>query len=113
MSKNNRYCLLIDLKNDPELIKEYDDYHRNVWPEILNHHKGSGITSMDIYRAGNRLFMIMETRPDFSFEQKNRRDNASEIVQRWENLMARLQQPLPFSRPGEKWILMEKVFSLA
>ena len=24
-----KYCLALDLKNDPELIKEYEEYHKN------------------------------------------------------------------------------------
>ncbi|MFT4516330.1 MAG: L-rhamnose mutarotase, partial [Planctomycetota bacterium] len=24
----------IDLQDDPKLIEEYLDYHRNVWPEV-------------------------------------------------------------------------------
>lgn len=107
-----RYLLLIDLKDDPELIREYDNYHQNVWPEVLEHHKGSGILSMDIYRAGNRLIMIMEVGPDFSFEKKAQRDRNSEVIQRWEKLMSNLQQPLPFASIDEKWVLMQKVFSL-
>ena len=29
------YCLALDLKDDKILIAEYENYHRNVWPEIL------------------------------------------------------------------------------
>ena len=29
-----RYCLTLDLKDDAELIAEYEAYHREVWPEI-------------------------------------------------------------------------------
>ncbi len=29
-----QYCLACDLKDDENLIKAYDDYHQNVWPEI-------------------------------------------------------------------------------
>ena len=30
-----RYCLALDLIDDDHLIKEYETYHRQVWPEIL------------------------------------------------------------------------------
>lgn len=58
-----RYCLALDLHNDPELIKEYEDWHRNenIWPEIKQSLKDSGITNLEIYRTGNRLFMIMKS----------------------------------------------------
>ena len=31
-----RYCLALDLKDEPELIAAYDEYHRSVWPEVID-----------------------------------------------------------------------------
>jgi len=107
-----RYCLALDLKNDPALIAEYEAYHRKVWPEIEKSIKDSGIDNMEIYRTGNRLFMIMETKDDFSFENKSNADAVNIKVQEWEQLMWKYQQALPHSKPGEKWILMNKIFEL-
>jgi L-rhamnose mutarotase len=69
-----RYCLALDLVNDPALIAEYEDYHENVWPEIKESISTSGITDMEIYRFGNRLFMIMDTDANFSFDHKGAMD---------------------------------------
>jgi len=107
-----RFCLALELKNDPELIAEYETYHKNVWPEIIDSIKQSGILQLEIYRIMNRLFMIMETSEDFSFEKKSASDSANEKVQHWENLMWNYQQALPVAKPGEKWILTEKIFEL-
>lgn len=107
-----RYCLALDLKDDPALIAGYEAYHKKVWPEILESITGSGITSMEIYRVSNRLFMIMEVNDSFSFEKKSKADLANPKVQEWERLMWNYQQALPGARPGEKWMLMEKIFSL-
>ena len=107
-----RYCLALDLKNDPALIAEYEAWHKKVWPDILKSIKDSGILNMEIYRTGNRMFMIMETVPDFSFEKKGKADADNAKVQEWEELMWKFQQPLPGSAPGEKWILMDKIFSI-
>ena len=107
-----RYCLALDLKDDPALIAEYEDWHRQVWPEILESIHSSGILKMEIYRTGNRLFMIMETTDDFSFAAKAEKDQGNEKVAEWEVLMWKYQQPLPHAAPGEKWVLMEKIFSL-
>ncbi|MCB0556669.1 MAG: L-rhamnose mutarotase [Phaeodactylibacter sp.] len=107
-----RYCLALDLRNDPQLIAEYEACHRKVWPEILDSIRNSGITNMEIYRLGSRLFMIMETADDFSFEKKAAMDAANPRVQEWEALMWRFQQALPGAKPGEKWMLMEKIFEL-
>ena len=107
-----RYGLALDLKDDPQLISEYEAYHRAVWPEILKSITDSGILHMEIYRTGNRLFMIMETTDDFSFEAKGQSDLENAKVQEWETLMWKYQQALPHAAPGEKWKLMDKIFSL-
>ncbi|MBC9930361.1 L-rhamnose mutarotase [Chitinophaga qingshengii] len=107
-----RYCLALDLVNDPQLIAEYENYHRDVWPEIKKSITDSGIQNMEIYRAGNRLFMIMEVNDTFSFERKGAMDAANPTVQEWEQLMWKYQQALPVAKPGEKWIIMDKIFDL-
>lgn len=107
-----RFCLTLDLKNDPTLIAEYKRYHEKVWPEILQSIRGSGIEDMEIYLLGNRMFMIMEVNDGFSFEAKGEADQQSPKVQEWESLMWKYQQALPQAKPGEKWMRMERVFKL-
>ncbi len=107
-----RYCLALDLKDDPALIAAYEDWHRKVWPEIIASIKDAGITVLDIYRTGNRLFMILEGDDSFSFERKGAMDASNPKVQEWETLMWQFQQPLPWAKEGEKWILMDKIFEL-
>lgn len=107
-----RFCLTLDLKDDPELIAEYKRYHENVWPEILQSIRGSGIEDMEIYLLGNRMFMIMEVNDNFSLEAKADADLRNPRVQEWENLMWKYQQALPQAKPGEKWLRMERVFKL-
>ena len=107
-----RYCLALDLNDDPKLIVEYEDYHKSIWPEIHQSITGAGITNMEIYRCFNRLFMIMEVDDSFSFEKKGAADAANAKVQEWEQLMWKYQSAIPGSKPGEKWILMDKIFEL-
>lgn len=107
-----RYCLTLDLKDDAQLISEYEAHHRAVWPEIKDSITGAGITAMEIYRLGTRLFMIMDTTDDFSFERKAAMDAGNAKVQEWETLMWKYQQPLKEAVAGEKWMLMDKIFTL-
>ncbi|GAB3955633.1 L-rhamnose mutarotase [Spirosoma harenae] len=107
-----RYCLALDLKDDPTLIAEYERYHERLRPEIEASIRESGITEMEIYRIGNRLFMIMETDHTFSFEAKSAADAANPKVQEWEALMWQYQQSLPMAKPGEKWVLMNQIFKM-
>jgi L-rhamnose mutarotase len=107
-----RYCLTLDLKNDAQLIAQYELYHKDVWPQISKSILDSGITHMEIYRFENRLFMIMETDDTFSFERKAAMDSTNVKVQEWETLMWKFQQPLKNAKPGQKWVLMDKIFGL-
>ena len=112
MSDLKRYCLALDLKEDSKLIAEYEAYHKQVWPEIIKSIKDAGIEMLDIYRTGNRMFMIIEANDDFSFEKKATMDARNSKVDEWEKLMWKFQQALPWARNGEKWILMDKIFEL-
>lgn len=107
-----RYCLALDLIDDPALIAEYERHHDHIWPEIVQSIRSAGIEVLEIYRTGNRLFMIMETNDQFSPEEKAKADTANPKVQEWETLMWKFQKALPWAKPGEKWIMMDKIFSL-
>src|ERR1700730_10103560 len=107
-----RFCLTLDLKDDPELIAEYKRYHEKIWPEVTRSIKDSGIDDMEIYLLGTRMFMIMEVNETFSFEAKAKANQLSPTVQEWETLMGTFQTTLTQARAAEKWLLMERVFKL-
>ncbi|MDC6366916.1 MULTISPECIES: L-rhamnose mutarotase [Flavobacteriaceae] len=112
MGNLKRYCLALDLVDDAESIATYESYHQNVWPEIIQSIKTSGIEQMEIYRTGNRLFMIMEANDSFSFDKKQKADTQNPKVMEWEDLMWRYQQAIPSAKPGQKWVVMDNIFKL-
>jgi len=107
-----RYCLALDLKDDQSLIAEYEQLHQRIRPEIEKSILDAGVISMEIFRTGTRMFMIMEVADDFSFERKAAMDATNPKVQEWEQFVWKYQQPLPGAKPGEKWILMKNIFDL-
>ncbi len=109
---NRRYCLTLDLKSDAELIAAYRRYHERIWPEITASLKSAGIENAEIYLLGTRMFMTLEVNDRFSFDAKAEADMNNPKVREWEELMWRLQQPLPQAKAGEKWLLMERIFKL-
>jgi L-rhamnose mutarotase len=109
---NRRYCLTLDLKDDPKLIGEYRRFHDKIWPEITESIKQSGVEDMEIYLLGTRMFLVMEVSERFSFEAKAAADRENPRVREWEELMWKFQKPLPDAKPGEKWMLMERIFEL-
>lgn len=109
-----RFCLTLDLKDDPELIARYEQYHRNgqIWPEIITGIRTCGIQAMDIYRAGNRLMMILETTDDVDLRSAFAAMATLPRQQEWAVLMETFQQRLPFAQPDEHWVEMKQIFKL-
>lgn len=104
----------LDLKDDPALIARYRQWHApgQVPAAINDSIRKAGIEALEIYLVGNRLFMILTPGPDFDLAAKAAADAASEDVQKWETLMWDFQRALPFAAPGEKWLPMERIYSL-
>jgi L-rhamnose mutarotase len=108
------YCLALDLHDNPELIAEYKRYHQpeHIWPEVVESIKSQGILSEQIFLLGTRMVMVLRTADDFSFDLKSAADRANPTMRAWEELMCKFQKPLPQAKPGEKWVLMEKIFEI-
>jgi len=109
-----RFVFALDLVVDPEGIAEYEAWHRpdRIWPAVVASLRGSGLTGLEIFRTGNRLCLIMEAPDDFFLEAKAAADASNPDVQAWERLMETFQRALPWAAPGEKWLQMQRIFSL-
>jgi len=103
----------VNLKDDPEIIEKYKEYHAEVWPEVLNSLKEVGVLDMKIYILGRRLFMYCEVDGDFDpAVDFPRYLTLSPVCQEWEDLMSTFQEPVKDAAPGEKWAKMEQIFQL-
>jgi len=107
-----QHVLLLDLKDDPATIAAYEEWHQKVWPGILKSIQDAGIEELQIFRAGNRLVMLMHTNSQFDFLAKSVADANNPQVREWESLMDKFQLRLPFAAPGEKWVRTKSIFSL-
>ena len=107
-----RYTQTLDLYNDPALIASYIEEHKNVWPEIKAGIREVGITDMEIYIHGNRLFMIVETVDEFDWERDFERLAKLPRQAEWEEYMSKYQVSEPGQPSHEKWKLMERIFKL-
>jgi L-rhamnose mutarotase len=109
-----RLYFALDLRDDPALIKEYEKWHypNNIWPDIVESLRSTGISELEILRCGNRLIMVVEASAGFSVTKLGALETANPRVRAWEDLMWRFQLPLPFADAGQKWVPMTRVFSL-
>ena len=113
---SQRRCFALDLKDDPAVIESYKHWHRPGGPpaEVTRSLREAGITALDIYLIGNRLFMIMDSDPSAPSSAKSTDDSHNPHVHAWEALMSGLQQDLPFSKTSAgKWQPLEHIYSLA
>jgi len=108
-----RYCLTLDLQDDPHKIAEYKRHHEKIWPEIRDSLYDAGVTDMEIYLLGTRMFMIMDVDNHFTMERKAELDAANPKVLEWEALMGNFQAVPKGADAVRRWSVMEKVFDLA
>lgn len=109
-----RQVLLLDLVNNDEAIAAYREWHRPGGPPraVTRAIRDSGIASMEIWHAGDRLVMVMETTPAYDPTASAEKNAQHPDVRAWEVLMDRFQRRLPFAAPGEKWVAAEQIYDL-
>ncbi len=107
-----RYCQMLELVDDDELIKKYVEVHAHVWPEIMAGQREVGILDMQIYRYGNKVFMICDTVDEFDWERDMARLATLPRQAEWEAYVARFQGCDPSVPSAAKWHLMDKIFQL-
>lgn len=113
MSTPRQYCLTLNLKEDDELVREYEEYHKpgNVWPEVIDSIREAGILDMQIYRSGLQLTMVMTVSDAFSFEDKTLKDSLNPKVMEWERLMEKFQNKQ--EGVDSKWQEVTNIFELS
>ena len=112
--KFKRYCKILELMNDPKLIKEYIKLHARgaVWPEITAGMKEVGIIDMEIYLSGTTLFMIMDTVEHFDHDTAMAKLATLDRQAEWESTVSKFQKSSKDASAKEKWRLIERIFKM-
>jgi L-rhamnose mutarotase len=106
-----RFAQIVLLKDDPEIIRQYEAYHANPWPEVLEGSARCGVLRTFIYRYGRHLFMFMETPDDFDLERDMPKYMEHPRAREWDTLMRTFQEAPPGAPEGATWVLMKEVFA--
>ncbi len=108
---SRRVCYALDLVDDADLIAEYEAAHAAgaVWPQVITGIRQAGYDSMEIWRTGDRLFMVADVADDWP---RAVTPEISAIDAQWQARMDRFQKRLPHGEPDEKWTAMTRIFSL-
>lgn len=107
------YCL--DLKDSQELIAEYIHWHKpgNIWKEIPEGIRKTGISSLEIFVWNNRLVMTIDIDDSLDYNTCMQMLERMPRQAEWEEFMDKYQQRLEGAEPGSKWQRMENIFSLS
>ena len=112
--ETKRYCMTLELKDDPGLFEEYEKWHKaeNIWPEVPVGIRKVGILDSEIYRSGTTLFMILTVPVDFDFKTQMGKLAGLPRQAEWEDFMTKYQASKPGASSAEKWTKMKRVFKL-
>ena len=88
-----RYVQTLDLRDDPDMIREYRKWHSKEfhWKEIRDGIRAVGILEMEIYILGTRLVMIVETPENFDWQTAMDKLATLPRQAEWEAFVAKLQ----------------------
>jgi L-rhamnose mutarotase len=104
-----RFGIVVRL--EPSQIERYKEYHRNVWPEVLETIHRCNIRNYSIYLKDDYLFGYYEYHGvDHAADMA--RMAADPKTQEWWSIMMPMQRPLASRRENEFWAEMEEVFHL-
>ncbi len=109
-----RYCKTLTLEDNVELIADYKKAHAAgmAWPEITQGMFDVGILDMEIYLVGTRLFMIMDTLPDFDHELAMTELAGKPRQSEWEAYVSKFQRTSAEASADEKWQVLERIYKL-
>ena len=106
-----RIAQMVMLKDDPETIKRYEEYHANPWPEVVAGSRRIGVKRTFIYRFGRHLFMFMEVPDDFDLERDMPKYMEHPTAREWDELMRTFQETVPGAPIGSTWVPLKEIFS--
>lgn len=93
----------------PEKKEEYKEYHKNVWPKVLERIRKCNLGQYSVFMKDNMLFAyFIYNGHDFEKDMESMAKDPE--VQKWWAIMETIQVPLETRKPGEWWANMEEVF---
>jgi L-rhamnose mutarotase len=103
-----RYCFTLQVR--PDLIEEYVERHRAVWPEMLAALAETGWRNYSLFLHDDGLLVGYVETDDLAAAQAAMAD--TEVNARWQAEMAPFFAGLDGRGPDEGFVLLEEVFNL-
>jgi L-rhamnose mutarotase len=103
-----RYCFLLQVR--PELLDEYQERHRAVWPDMLAALRDTGWRNYSIFARPSGLIVGYVEADDLAAAQQAMA--GTEVNARWQAEMSKYFVGLDGRGPDESFELLEEIFNL-
>ena len=97
----------------PELVDEYVQHHKAVWPEVKSALREVGISSLSLFLQGDLLFMYMEYCGARPYEEAMAAYVTLPRVAEWEELMKKYKHVPEDGSAETGFSEMREIFHLA
>lgn len=104
----NRYSFLLQVR--PEMLAEYRERHRAVWPEMLRALAAAGWCNYSIFARNDGLLVGYVEATDLAAAQAA--VAGTEVNARWQAEMSRYFVGLDGRGPDEGLLLLDPIFNL-
>ncbi|MEN7547999.1 L-rhamnose mutarotase [Rapidithrix thailandica] len=105
------YVFTVNLVDDETKVREYLDYHRQVWPEVEESFRKAGYEQIRIYHFARSLCMIIAVREGVDLAEAGKISAAyHKKVKAWNALMDGYQEGVPGTLAGQTWVEMEEIY---
>jgi hypothetical protein len=100
--------LTANLVKDPKLQQEYLNYHATQfkkWPEVANGFCNADFQQLLVFKNGRQLLLVISIPKGKSLDELNPKTTENNPrVDEWNKLMAKYQEGIPGTKPGEVWV---------
>jgi L-rhamnose mutarotase len=103
-----RYCFLLQVR--PELLDEYREQHRAVWPEMLHALRDSGWRNYSIFARPDGLIVGYVEADDLAAAQQAMA--GTDVNGRWQAAMSKYFVGLAGRGADESFELLDEIFNL-
>jgi len=103
-----RVCFLLQVR--PEMLEQYRERHRAVWPEMLTSLRETGWHNYSLFLRPDGLLVGYFETPDLERARAGMADQ--EVNARWQSEMAPFFVALEGLRSDEGFLQLEEVFHL-
>jgi L-rhamnose mutarotase len=103
-----RYCFQLQVR--PELLDEYRERHRAVWPDMLRALHDTGWRNYSIFARDDGLLVGYVEADDLDAAQQAMA--RTEVNERWQADMSKYFVGLAGRGPDESFVLLEEIFHL-